>query len=704
MGLHSGGMGPPACVEPPMSDQTNATVPEPQPLASTAFDHIPDAFVPLDQIGVAPENLRADDEADEEIPQLADTLFYAGQVHALFVRPGKGRKEARFMALDGRRRRYAWLHNVDLGRVAADHPVRVKIIEDKQLQIAAATLPNTEQQPPDLVHVIRATGRLVKRKMSPAEIAKALGGYSAKEVAGWAALADLEDDVLDGLRAGKITLRQAKLMTKLSPQDQRQLAEQARIYGRLYDDAVRQRVNGHVVTVGDPRVRLIGVDAYKAAGGRVESDLFGELPDQLLDQPILQEVWDEKIAVLTEALKADGLEVFFDIYPHFAPEGFECLPHLWNLQLDDDLQEGADRLEGAAAAAASAVRDLEAITDDNRGLILDHLRAEIEHLEIYGLKVAACNLTPDARLGVRATFYTLPAPAAESGDEDDTQVASTGDAGTETVRRYGDVDVPRVELSTGATSHALVERYTDVATRGLIRSLADDPNAALILLVARLFACTALSRSCDDNVNSTVSTLKATAYRRQGHPPMPALDGEVFERLELRRAAYLETGLRPIPWVASLSHGERMTFLAELMAVTLDGREFATHAPRHGARAEALELADLTGHDIKTFWIPDLDFFNAHNKGQLIAMLDQMGEESGPAAGLKKGDLAARVTAAAGDNHWAPDALSWKSPAPTEPGDADSGEGTSMPQGVAATGAAGSDVGVDSSGELPQAA
>jgi ParB family chromosome partitioning protein len=651
-----------------MSDQTEAPVTNETLRANPAFDNIPDEFAPLDQIGVAPENLRAEEGPDEDIAQLADTLFYAGQIHSLLVRPGKGKKEAPFMALDGRRRRFAWLHNVAQGRVPADQPIRIKVIHDRALQIAAATLPNTEQQPPDLVHVIRAVGRLVQRKMSPSEIAKALGGYTVREVAGWAALSSLEDAALEGLRAGKITLRQAKLMTKLSAQDQRQLAEHASLYGRLYDDAVRQRVNGAVVTVGDARVRLATLAAYKAAGGRIESDLFGEMPDLLLDQAVLQQVWDEKVAPLVDHLKAAGLEVFFDIYPHFAPEGFETLPHLVNLEVADDLQDAVSGLEGERALAAAAVGELETLGDDSRGRILDLLTLEIDYLKLHGLALGACNLAADGEMGVKATFFALPQPEPEAnGEEEDDAGALEPAEAPVSVRRYGDVEVPRVELSTGATSHALVERYTDIATRGLVRTLADQPDAALVLLVARLFVCTALARTCDDHVNSSISTLKAQAYRRTGHAPLAALDGEVFASLEASRAAFLDSGLRPIPWVASLTHDARMTLLAEVMAVTLDGREVATHAARHGARAEALELAELTGHDIKAFWIPDLDFFSAHNKAQLLAMLDQMGEPAAAAAALKKADLAARVTAAAGDRHWAPDALSWKAVAPSEP-------------------------------------
>lgn len=649
-----------------MSDQTQtAAAAETLPPANTAFDHIPDTFVPLDQLGVAPENLRADEGPDGDIPQLADTLYFAGQVHPLLVRPGKGKKEQAYMALDGRRRRFGWLHNAEAGRVAADQPVRVKVITDKALQVAAATLPNTQQQAPDLVHVIRATGRLVQRRMSPTDIARALGGYTVKEVAGWAKLAVLQDVVLERLREGKITLGQAKQMTKLSAEDQTDLAREAKSYG-LYDHVLRARVSRAVVTVGDARVRLAGLDAYAAAGGRIEADLFGETADQILDPQILQTVWDAAAQPIADHLAAQGLVVAFKAQSVGVPEGFQMLTQPWYVDVSEEEQDAVDDAERLRDEAAGVVTALQTLDGDGRDRLLNYLDADLAYRRALGQNVGACSLAVDEHLGVSATFYGVPAPLAEDDEEDEPSDQEEFSPSTPRTIQAGEVVIPKVELETGATSHALVERYTDVATRGLIRSLADDPGAALILVVARLFVTTVLPRAPETCASGSISTLKASAYQATGFAPIAALDGEVQARLEARRQTYLASGLRPIPWVSGLSHGERMTFLAELMAVTLDGREWATHAQRHGARAEAIEVVELIGHDIRNHWLPDLPFFLAHNKAQLLGMLEKMGEDTGPAGSLKKGDLAARVATAAGDHSWAPDALSWRSPAAVE--------------------------------------
>lgn len=634
--------------------------------ASSAFDAIEEQFVPLDQIGIAPENLRAAEGPDEEIPQLAETLFIAGQLHPLFVRPGRGKKEAAFVALDGRRRRFGWLHNVELGRVPADHPIRVKVLTDPSLQVAAAMLPNTEQAPPDLVDVITAVGRLLKRKHSPAEIAKSLG-YKRDEVLGWSVLADLHDSVLQGLRQGRITLKQAKMLTKLSGQDQADLANQAAVYGRIYDDAIRVRLNGALVTVADRRVRLAGLDNYTAAGGRIESDLFGETSDILLDPSLLQQTYEAQLQPLVEFLKSEGLEVFSGMFQGPIPEGFKQLPYLYGREVPEEEQAALDLLEERELAAQSAVESLADITPDTRRLLVDFVAAALDYVRAaHDAPISAATLLPHARTGVQLTFHTVDVPALAddeaSENHDDATAPSTEIP--QAVRRHGDVDIPRVDFDNGVSTHALNERYTDVATRGLIRALADDPQSAMILLVARLFANVALTGSADPN--NSISTLKADRYHRHGVDQIPELDGAVAERLDERRAAYLASGLRPVAWVATLPHGERMSFLAELVAMTLNGREFATHAARHGARSEALEIAELTGYEILDYWTPGTEFYAAHNKRQLLQMLEVMDGDVAPAVSLKKDDLANYVTETAAERRWAPRALSWRPPEPQE--------------------------------------
>jgi ParB family chromosome partitioning protein len=94
-------------------------------------------------------------------------------------------------------------------------------------------------------------------------------------------------------------------------------------------------------------------------------------------------------------------------------------------------------------------------------------------------------------------------------------------------------EVARARGSVGLIAHA--ER-TDVATRGLIRDLADNPDVALTALIAQLFK--AITFTAGVGQGASALKIDGTAYSRRSTPVIAALDGEVRARLAARRDAY----------------------------------------------------------------------------------------------------------------------------------------------------------------------
>ena len=63
--------------------------------ASTSFQPVNrQVFVPLKDLGLAPENMRFNEPADEGVPQLADTIEAAGVLIPIAVRPGRKKEQA----------------------------------------------------------------------------------------------------------------------------------------------------------------------------------------------------------------------------------------------------------------------------------------------------------------------------------------------------------------------------------------------------------------------------------------------------------------------------------------------------------------------------------------------------------------------------------------------------------------------------------
>jgi ParB family chromosome partitioning protein len=618
--------------------------------------------VRLGDLGLSKENLRFHEPADDGVPQLAETIAAAGVVIPPIVRPGKKGEEA-FMALDGRRRRFGLLILRDRGFIDDNYLVDCLLAETKAQQAAAIVLPNTEHAPVHIADVIVAIGRLRKAKMDTAAIAGALG-YAELEIKRLEALSAVHPTVLKALRLGKLNLKQVRLFARLADKKQQAEIAQTALDGYFQDYQLRQVVVQDRATIEDDRFNLVGMDRYIAAGGRVSSDLFGELPDLLLDPEVLQTAWRARVQPIVEHLQAEGLTVFTGRDANYgAPDGFLRLQHIWERDLATAQKTALDEARYRVTQLSSALQDIDPEAEETPAALgpLVSAMGVVAGAPLTRSRIAAVLLTPSDGYGVAACFYAVPLPAdelPEAVDEDDVGDDQVGVSGGRYGASYNDVEVPKADVEIEGSSHVFHETRTDVATRGLIRDLADDPSAAMTVLVAQLFKQLALQSS--GGVESSAAQIVATRYRRGTTPAIAALDGEIIARLEARRAAYKASGLRPIPWVETLPHGEKMALMAELTAVSLNLREARTNSVRDGARAEAAEIAALCGADISAHWTPDQPYLAVHSKKQLTALLEEMGVEDDRAKTLKKDDFVTFVVEAAAERQWAPAALSWE--------------------------------------------
>lgn len=632
------------------TDQTRTTPKCAEPLVA-----------PLHTIGIAPENLRAAEPADVDIPELANTIEAAGLLYPLLVRAGR-KGERPFMALDGRRRLLALDLLAANSRIAVDFGVKVEVVKDKGLQAAAIVVSNTQRAPVHVADVIVAIGKLKSLKLTAAKIAAAIG-YSEIEVRRLQCLAGLPKDAIEALRRGRMNLRTAKLLARVTDPDTLALFCQQATAGYLSEHTISHHLNGRP-GLDDPMFDLIGIERYQEAGGRIDADLFGELDDVVLDSDLLQGLWKARVEVLIGALKARGYAVFLQAGELYrAPAGFELgdrnASNALPLETRVAWQVARDVTEESAQSLSQGDRYPAARDADLEAFLIARLD---EEAKLHGSeRIGAVGLYAEAGTGFEIQAYLKPhevsldeAVSADDGVAPDRDAVGVPDSPGERAYRP-EIVVPRQEIDTEGRNHALHETYTDVATRGLIRSVADDPMVALTITVARMFVILALQGGT--STEQSASTLQGRRYSRGSLAPIPTLDGVVRERLGVKRTAYLASGLRPIPWINQLAHGEKMELLAELIAVSLDLREVSHTTVRRAARAEAAEIADLTAHDITAYWTPDIPFLAQHTKGQLTGALASMEADVAPTKGMRKDDLVGYVASVAAEKVWAPPSL-----------------------------------------------
>lgn len=615
------------------------------------------SLAPLRDLGIAPENLRFAEPPDDDIPLLAETLFAAGQLQPLTVRPGR-KKEAAHMALDGRRRLLALRLLVDQGRIDDGFLVDVFVETDPARQAAAVLLTNTAV-PVHVADIIAAIGRMLKGRLGIPIIARALG-YAEIDVKRLAALSALPEIALQALRLGRLNLRQARLLARLpDAEEQAELARMTLDGHGFQDWRVTEKLDEGRVTARDARCALIGPERYAQAGGRTEADLFGELPPVLLDPAILTEVWTKRAREVALTYETQGLTVHVTAGPEpDLPDDLEPAGYVHGGRLPAaEMADYRDKRDAFNAAVAEVEAVLTETTDaEPVDMALDTLiraRLAMDQAGWSGRVATTVVLRPSARTGIDVQCFTPVEPEIE--DEAGEAAAAASSVVPAPTYQPPEVDAPEPE--TEGVNHALHAVRTDVATRGLIRALADDPGAAFTALIARLFNQLAV-RSFGQRSESALA-LTASAFKPTGGRVIDALDGEVRRRLDDRRAAWEASGQTVIAWVHALAHGDKMGLLAELTALTLDVREERTTLIRKSARAEAAELAELCGADITVHWTPDAEFLKPHSKPLLLKMLEEMDRADVRAALLKKAELIPWVEDNAAEKGWAPASLSW---------------------------------------------
>jgi ParB family chromosome partitioning protein len=642
--------------------------------------------VRLADLGIARENLRHGEPPDDDIPTLAATLRAAGLLQRLTVRPGRGKKEDPWMALDGRRRRLALGLLLEAGEIDADYPVDVYVETDPARQAAAVLLTNTAV-PVHVADIIAAIGRMLKSRLTVAVIARALG-YAEIEIKRLAALSGLPSAALAALKAGRMTLKQARLLARLPDRAEQEEMAEAALGGHGFQDwRIIEKLDDARVTTRDRRCVLVDPAAYAAAGGRTEADLFGELAPVLLDPEILTRLWLARARGVAAVFEAEGIAVHVTAGPEpDLPEDLEALGYVYGGALPAEEMARYRAQREVCTERMEAVRL--ALTGDQPPdladlAIVDMIRARIaaDQTGCGGRAVTTLVMWPAAGSGVEVRCYTPEEPEPEvvtdAGDEEIVSRAPAPPA-------YVAPEVAAPEPDTDGVNHALHAVRTDVATRGLIRALADDPGAALTALIARLF--TTLVLRIRAARQESALAVQATAFDPAGGRIIEALDGEVRQRLDDRRAAWQASGDTVIGWVHGLAQDDRMELLAELTAISLDVREEKTVQIRRGARSEAAELAALCDADITLHWTPDASFLQPHPKALLMGMLEVMGADDDRARTLKKTELVDWVAEQAATRSWAPAGLSWRAVEGLDTAD--------HPDGSAAAAADGDDDGV----------
>lgn len=603
--------------------------------------------IPLNKLMPSPHNVRrvSDEQADI---QLKADIAARGLLQNLVVAPAKKPKGSFTVEAGGRRLR-ALKALAEEGALEADHEVSCLILDGGMDDAREASLAeNFQRLAMNPADECLAFGQLIEQGADVDGIARRFG-LTVRFVEGRLRLSALAPEIFEALGAGEISLDVAKAYAAM-PDRERQawVFEQLNgSYSGNHPDSIRRMITQATAGPNDRRARLVGEDAYVAAGGRIERDLFSEdSGERWLDLPLLERLAAEKMEALAGEKAAElRLAWVRPTLESWVP--YELTAGLRRIVPDREPLTAEEEARIVAAEteidALIPVIDAEDTPDEERRDAEDTVRELDGEIEILRDKPPVIDEELRPRLGA---FLMLDDNGearldrvlyAEVQSEPDAEVGD-GPA-DQSVDRDATAAEAKASDQPKPLSRALIDELAIQRRDILAVNVAADPEVALDL-------ATFLMVDRDAVLSSERSGLSLVALA----PSDPVFGFKTpGARATLARAKMIDELDRS--WTSGKSRSERFdafhalskdaraAWLAHAVARTLEASANASGERRCMFHDH---LGELLGIDVAKWWRPtSANYFDRVPKTVTLAALEEIG---GPAfasryAGMKKAEL-----------------------------------------------------------------
>lgn len=555
-------------------------------------------YIPLSEIHYNPA-INARRETETDVSELAATIDAQNMGQPLLLRPTLGGEG--YEPIDGGRRFRALKLLVEQGKLPADHPVPAYIrdLDDAQaLSLSLATvITRMDLHPAD--EALDFTD-LLKQGQSPEDIA-AHFGIPIRRVKQRLAIGQLPEEILAALKADEIRLADAQAYTLLrDPTQALKLFRQGVVdEWQIRSEFSKARV-GHDSAVA----QYVGRDAYVAAGGPIDEDLFsnniwfadGKLLNKLFQQKLkadekawLDEGWSFVIIEMGESYKHKTAG-----WSALLPEGKRSLSKEQKARVDE-LRAEVKRLR------AELKRDLPDAAAQEAERQFDAAETELHELTAKFFTDAQKKKSGvTVRRGYNAidvTFGVMKPAAARKEAKASRQTVADDASEPSPVRKIE----PEAEAD---FTQALSVEMAKTMTHAMQRAIIAKPSDALRLAVAALVMLSDFHKpeglliDAPIRRNSDIAENTADEHRRVVGPLLDdprANIAEVFAAIEKHQA------------------------LDEVIARTL--------APLFQCSVSTVDelrpIIDAFDPDVAEHWLPDGEFFKRMPRESLAAALGE---------------------------------------------------------------------------------
>lgn len=280
--------------------------------------------------------------ADEGIEELAASIAAHGLLQSLVVRPaGKGAKRGKYAVVAGQRRLLALQSLAKAKAIAADTEIPCVIAAGDLYAAELSLAENAVRVPMHPADQFEAFRDLVDAGSSIADIA-ARFGCSETLVAKRLKLGRVSPVIMAAYRTGEIGLElvQAFTVTDDTTAQERVFAESP--LHHLRPRSVRLALTEGEIPSTDKRVKLIGLEAYEAAGGAIRRDLFDpEDGGYVLDAELLDRLVMARLESEADPVRSEGWK-WIEVLPELGYEYLSGFERRWAEDVPLSEQEQAE--------------------------------------------------------------------------------------------------------------------------------------------------------------------------------------------------------------------------------------------------------------------------------------------------------------------------------------------------------------------------
>jgi ParB family chromosome partitioning protein len=593
--------------------------------------------IQLSKLVQSPRNVRRHSDAAADA-ELKASIAARGLLQNLIVRPAA---RGKFEVEAGERRRRAMLALADDKILPRTHEVTCLVLDSDATAVETSLAENFHRLAMNPADEAQAFAGLVDDGVSVEDVARRFG-LTVRFVEGRLRLAALAPVVFEALAAGEITLDMAKAYGATSDQEiQAHVFEQvSTAYYAPSPDSIRRMVLSGTVRGSDPRAKLVGRDAYAAAGGRIERELFDDDDSESwVDVALLESLAQAKMEERAQALAAEeGLawvKPTLDPYAsHELVDGLVRIP----AQLTPLTEAEVARLEKLDAAYDAHAAVLEDEDSNEEAVAAAEAAIEAIERECQGIRHRQPVLAPEvkAEAGMILTLARDGIPVLQQIFYGEKQPDVAGDEEGIEIVSGGAIDSPR----RSALSKRLVDELAMQRRDVLSLHVASDPGLALDLLVFTLADADTL-----DWRSRSATTISGS------YPSGPIVGFEPADAPVTAALADLRTSLDE-SWRAGADVADRFDRFRDLADETraawlgfVVARTLEASLNMSGTRRIAFHdhLGRILGIDMAQWWRPTAaNYFDRVSKQVILEALADVGgpELSARFASVKKAELA----------------------------------------------------------------